>query len=389
LVLLLARRVLVPTGRVAIHIDGTPERVLRVESGGTLLATLATERIFVPSACGGQGTCGTCTVTVHEGGGTLLPTERSHIGEREARLGSRLACQVKVKREMRITLPAEIQGVQRWSCRVRSTRNVATFIREIILELPASEGLSFRAGGYMQVHCPPHDLRYRDFEIEAPYRTEWDRHDLWRFASHTEDATERAYSMANYPEERGIVTLNVRIALPPPDVLEAPPGKVSSYLFGLRKGDEVTIAGPYGQFYARETDKEMCFVGGGAGMAPLRSHIFDQLERLHTKRSITFWYGARGLSEAFYVEDFDRLAAQNDNFDWSLALSEPRPEDRWSGQTGFIHQVLYDTYLEQHPSPEEIEYYLCGPPAMIDACTCMLDELGVPAENVLFDDFGG
>ena len=311
------------------------------------------------------------------------------VGKREARLGSRPACQVKVKRDMRLTLPAEIQDVQRWSCRVRSTRNVATFIREIILELPASEGLSFRAGGYIQVHCPPHDLRYRDFEIEAPYRTEWDRHDLWRFVSHTEDATERAYSMANYPAERGIVTLNVRIAPPPPDVLEAPPGKVSSYLFGLRKGDEVTIAGPYGHFYARETDKEMCFVGGGAGMAPMRSHIFDQLERLHTKRRITFWYGARSLSEAFYVEDFDRLAAQNDNFDWSLALSEPLPEDRWSGQTGFIHQDLNDTNLRQHPSPEEIEYYLCGPPAMIDACTCMLDELGVPAENVLFDDFGG
>jgi Na+-transporting NADH:ubiquinone oxidoreductase subunit F len=266
---------------------------------------------------------------------------------------------------------------------------VATFIKETILELPRGEKVPFRAGGYVQIECPPHEVSFRDFDVAEPYRADWDRYDLWRYVSRVDERVQRAYSLANYPGEEGILVLNVRIALPPPGVPDAAPGKMSSYLFGLRAGDEIAVSGPYGHFFARDTGNEMCFIGGGAGMAPMRAHIFDQLERLHTDRKITFWYGARSLREAFYVDDFDRLAREHRNFEWHLALSEPLAEDRWSGQTGFIHQVLYDSYLKRHPAPEDVEYYLCGPPAMIDACRKMLFDLGVEDENVMFDDFGG
>ena len=388
-VLLLAKARLAPGGSIRIEINDDPEKTLEVSGGGTLLETLSANGIFVPSACGGKGTCGVCQVRVTAGGGALLPTEVAHIAPREAREGLRLACQVKLKEDLEIALPPEIFDVRRWRCRVRSNHNVATFIKELILELPAGEEVPFRAGGYIQTECPPHEVKYADFEVEEEYRADWDRYDMWRYVSKVDETVQRAYSMANYPDEKGVIMLNVRIASPPPNLPDVPPGQMSSYLFGLRPGDEVTIAGPFGEFFARPTENEMCFVGGGAGMAPMRSHIFDQFARLDTKRKVTFWYGARSLREAFYVEDFDRIAAEHENFTWHLALSEPLPEDRWSGHVGFIHQVLYDNYLKDHPTPEDVEYYLCGPPMMIEACKKMLDELGVEPENVMFDDFGG
>jgi Na+-transporting NADH:ubiquinone oxidoreductase subunit F len=326
---------------------------------------------------------------VESGGGALLPTEVSHITPKQARAGERLACQVKVKEDMEIGLPAEVFDVRKWTCRVRSNHNVATFIKELILELPPGEEVPFRAGGYIQIECPPHEVKYQDFVVEEEYREDWDRFKQWQYVSKVEEEVSRAYSMANYPEEGGIIMLNIRIASPPPNAPDLPPGQMSSYTFGLKPGDEVVISGPYGEFFARETGNEMCFIGGGAGMAPMRSHIFDQFRRLHTDRKVSFWYGARSLREAFYVEDFDAIDSENENFEWHLALSEPLPEDHWTGLTGFIHQVLYDNYLKDHPEPEEIEYYLCGPPMMIDACKKMLDDLGVEPENIMFDDFGG
>ncbi|UCE86930.1 MAG: NADH:ubiquinone reductase (Na(+)-transporting) subunit F [Deltaproteobacteria bacterium] len=387
-VLLVAKRQLLPEGSVEIDINDDPDRTLRVRAGDTLLATLAAQRIFVPSACGGKGTCGVCKVTVMEGAGALLPSEVAHVSRREAREGVRLACQIKVRKDMKIAVPPEIFAVRRWRCRVRSNRNVATFIKELVLELPEGEEIPFRAGGYVQVRCPPHVVRYRDFEIDERYRSEWDRNDMWRYVSTVEEEVERAYSMANYPGETGILLLNVRIASPPPELPDAPPGKLSSYLFSLAPGDEVTVSGPFGEFFAHATDNEMCYIGGGAGMAPMRSHIFDQLLRLHTQRKITFWYGARSLKEAFYIEAFDALAAEHPNFEWHLALSDPLESDHWTGYTGFIHQVVHDNHLKDHPTPEEVEYYLCGPPLMMDACKAMLFELGVEPENVMFDDFG-
>lgn len=387
--LMLARDRLVATGDVRIVINGDQERSIHTQAGGTLLGTLAAEQIFVPSACGGKGTCGVCKVAVVSGGGAALPTETGHLSRVEARSGVRLSCQVKVKQDLEIEVPAEIFDARRWVCRVRSNDNVATFIKELVLELPAGETVPFRAGGYIQLQCPPHTVRWADFQIGAEYRDDWDRMAMWGHVSHVDEPVSRAYSMANYPGEEGIVMLNVRVAPPPrgaaPDV---PPGKVSSYVFGLKPGDLVTISGPFGEFFAKETEAEMMFIGGGAGMAPLRSHVFDQLLRLHTRRKITFWYGARSLREAFYREDFDRLAAEHDNFQWHLALSEPQPEDDWEGPTGFIHEIALERYLNQHPAPEDIEYYLCGPPMMLRACLQMLDELGVEPDNILFDDFG-
>jgi len=387
-ILLVVRSRLLPGGEVAVTVNGDTARPLRVRAGQTLLAALAERGVYVPSGCGGQGTCGICKVTVASGGGALLATERAHIGRREAEAGVRLACQVKVRGDLAVELPAEILAVRRWHCRVRSNRNVATFIKELVLEIPAGEELAFRAGGYVQIVCPPHEICFRDFAIEAEYAGDWERLDLWRFTSRSTETVQRAYSMANYPGEAGGIILNVRIALPPPGVEAAPPGVCSSYLFSRKPGDEVLVSGPFGNFFARGGEREMCFIGGGAGMAPMRSHIFDQLVRLHSRRTITFWYGARSLCEAFYIEDFDTLAARHDNFTWHLALSEPRPEDQWNGATGFIHQVLFDLYLKDHAQPEEVEYYLCGPPAMIDACRTMLFDLGVEPENVMFDDFG-
>jgi Na+-transporting NADH:ubiquinone oxidoreductase subunit F len=388
LVLLGVKARIAPGGKVTISINDDPERALEVESGGTLLATLSGQGIFIPSACGGKGTCGVCRCRVRSGGGALLPTEVSHIKPREARAGFRLACQVKVKEDLAIELPPEVFEVRRWTCRVRSNHNVATFIKELLLELPQGDEVPFRAGGYVQIECPPHQVHYRDFEIAEEYAADWERLDLRRFTSRVDEPVSRAYSMANYPGEKGVIMLNVRIASPPPNLPDVPPGQVSSWIFGLRSGDPVVISGPYGEFFARETDREMCFLGGGAGMAPMRSHIFDQFQRLHAQRKVTFWYGARSLREAFYTEDFEAIARENENFEWHLALSEPLPEDHWTGHTGFIHQILYDNYLKDHPAPEEVEYYLCGPPMMIEACRKMLDELGVEPEDILFDDFG-
>ncbi len=387
-VLLAAKAQLVPSGDATLTVNDDPDKAMHVKSGGTLLATLSENQIFIPSGCGGKGSCGVCRAVVTAGGGPLLPTEASFISPKEARAGMRLACQVKVKEDMSIELPPEVFDVQRWQCRVRSNRNVSTYIKELILELPEGEEVPFRAGGYVQLSCPPHEVAYKDFDIEEEYRDEWDQYDLWRFVSKVDEETERAYSMASYPEEKDIIMLNVRVASPPPQVPDAPPGKMSSYIFSLKPGDEVTISGPFGEFFARETDNEMCFIGGGAGMAPMRSHIYDQIHRLHTKRKVTFWYGARSLREAFYVEDFDQLDAKNENFEWHLALSEAKEEDRWTGLTGFVHQALYDNYLKDHPAPEDIEYYLCGPPMMNDAVVQLLIDQGVESDNILFDDFG-
>ncbi|MDJ0864664.1 MAG: NADH:ubiquinone reductase (Na(+)-transporting) subunit F [Myxococcota bacterium] len=387
--LLVVKARLSPGGKLKIEINGDPEKALEVDAGGTLLGTLSANGIFIPSACGGKGTCGVCRCVVDSGGGALLPTEVSHITPKEARAGLRLACQVKVKEDMEIELPPEVFDVQRWTCRVRSNDNVATFIKELVLELPQGDEVPFRAGGYIQIECPPHVVEYKDYDVEEQYRGDWDHLNMWQYVSKVDEGVTRAYSMANYPEEKDVIMLNVRVASPPPGQPDVPPGIMSSWIFALKPGDEVVISGPYGEFFAKETGNEMCFIGGGAGMAPMRSHIFDQFRRLHTDRKVTFWYGARSLREAFYVEDFESIAAENPNFEWHLALSEPLEEDRWTGLTGFIHQVLYDNYLKDHPAPEEIEYYLCGPPMMIDACSRMLDDLGVDPENIAFDDFGG
>ncbi len=387
--LMVARRQLVATGSVTITVNDEAERALHTPCGGNLLGTLAANRLFVPSACGGKGSCGVCKVKVLDGGGAVLPTELSHLDRGEVRDGVRLSCQVKVKQDMRIEIPAEIFDIRRWQCKVRSNHNVATFIKELLLELPAGEAVPFRAGGYIQIEAPAGVYPYQHIDVEDEYRDDWDKFNLWKYTAELDEPVTRAYSMANYPEETGVIMLNVRIASPPPRAPEGtPPGKMTAYLFGLKPGDEVTISGPFGEFFARETAAEMLFIGGGAGMAPMRSHIFDQFRRLGTRRKVTFWYGARSLREAFYVEDFDTLAAEHDNFEWHLALSEPLPEDGWTGSTGFIHQVVYNQYLKDHPAPEDVEYYLCGPPLMLKACMEMLDGLGVEPENILFDDFG-
>jgi len=387
-VLLAARARLVALGDVTITINEDPDKTLETQAGGSLLSTLAANKIFIPSACGGKGTCGVCRVTVLQGGGALLPTETAHISRGEAREGLRLACQVKVKQDLRIQLPPEVFDVRRWECTVRSNRNVATFIKELVLELPAGESVPFRAGGYIQVECPPHEVQYAAFDIDQEYRADWDKFDLWRYVSKVQEPVTRAYSMANYPLESDIIMLNVRIASPPPRMPDVPPGQMSSFIFSLKPGDKVTISGPFGEFFAKDTEAEMMFLGGGAGMAPMRSHIFDQIYRLNSQRKMTFWYGARSYREAFYVEEFDKIQAERENFEWHLALSDPLPEDNWDGLTGFIHQVAFDNYLEAHPAPEDIEYYICGPPLMLQACRKMLDDLGVEPENVLFDDFG-
>ena len=387
--LMLARRQLVATGDVTITVNGDPEKALCTSAGGTLLGTLAATSIFIPSACGGTGSCGVCTVKVTAVGGAILPTELSHISRGDARDGARLSCQVKVKQDLATELPPEVFSVRQWRCRVRSNHNVATFIKELVLELPEGASVPFRAGGYIQIEAPPGTVSYADFDIDEEDRTDWDKFNLWRYVSTVGEPVTRAYSMANYPEERGIIMLNVRVASPPPRAPEGtPPGKMTSYLFSLKPGDDVTISGPFGEFFAKETDEEMLFIGGGAGMAPMRSLIFDQFRRLDTSRKVSFWYGARSLREAFYLDDFDALAKQHDNFDWHLALSEPLPEDNWTGDAGFIHQVVLENYLAAHPAPEDIEYYLCGPPLMLKACMDMLDALGVEPENILFDDFG-
>lgn len=386
-IILFAKSKLVASGNVSILING--EKSIEVPVGGKLLGALADNQLFVSSACGGGGTCAQCRVKIMEGGGSILPTEETHISKREAKEGDRLSCQVTVKQDMKIEVPEEVFGVKQWRCKVRSNENVATFIKELVLELPAGENVDFRAGGYIQIECPPHTVKYTDFAVQDEYKPDWDHFNIWQYESVVDETVVRAYSMANYPDEKGIIMLNVRIASPPPRTEGLPPGQMSSYIFNLKKGDEVTISGPFGEFFAKQTDAEMVFVGGGAGMAPMRSHIFDQLERIGTDRKMTFWYGARSLREMFYVEDFDRLAAAHDNFEWHVALSDPLDEDNWTGDTGFIHNVLYERYLKDHPAPEDCEYYMCGPPMMNQAVINMLHELGVEDENILLDDFGG
>ena len=386
-IILFAKSKLVAEGNVKILINN--EKEVEVPVGGKLMQSLAENGLFVPSACGGGGSCAQCRVKIHEGGGSILPTELSHITKREAREGERLSCQVAVKQDMKISVPEEVFGVRKWECTVRSNHNVATFIKELVLELPPGEEVPFKAGGYIQIECPPHTVEYKSFEVEERFRDDWDRFDQWKFVSKVTEPVMRAYSMANYPDEKGIIMLNVRIASPPPRQPDVPPGAMSSYIFGLKPGDKVTISGPYGEFFARETEKEMVFVGGGAGMAPMRSHLLDQFKRIHTNRKVSFWYGARSKREMFYVDDFDQIAEANPNFEWHVALSDPLPEDDWEGYTGFIHEVLYENYLKDHPAPEDCEYYMCGPPMMNAAVIKMLLDLGVEREDIMLDDFGG
>lgn len=386
-IILIARSKLVATGTVSIVVND--ERTLRSPVGGKLLNALANAGLYLPSGCGGKGTCGQCHLRITEGGGEALPTETGVLGRRRVDEGVRLACQVSVREALRVQIAEDLFGVRRWPCTVRSNRNVASFIKELVLELPPGQDVAFRAGGYIQIDCPSYKARFADFDVEPRFRPEWDRHKLWELEAGTKEPTTRAYSMANYPEEKGVIILNVRIATPPSGSgRRIPPGVVSSYLFSLKPGDQVTIAGPYGEFFAKETDREMIYIGGGAGMAPMRSHIFDQLERVKTRRPISFWYGARSKLELFYAKDFDDLAQKHDNFHWTVALSEPRLEDGWTGPTGFIHQVVYDNYLKDHPAPEDCEYYLCGPPLMVAAVNKMLGDLGVEREQIMFDDFG-
>ena len=386
-VIVFARSKLVSTGDVNITING--EKTVTVPAGGKLLQTLAAEKLFVPSACGGGGTCAQCRVKIHSGGGSILPTEQGHINKREASCGDRLSCQVAVKQDMEIEVPEEVFGVKKWRCKVRSNDNVATFIKELILELPEGEDVNFRAGGYIQIEAPKYSLSYKDYEVGKEYHEDWDRFKIWDFNAESDEPIERAYSMANCPAEKGIVMLNVRIASPPPGSTGIPAGKMSSYIFNLKKGDEVVISGPFGEFYARETNKEMVFIGGGAGMAPMRSHLFDQFNRIKTDRKVTFWYGARSKKEMFYVEDFDKLAAENKNFTWHVGLSDATPEDKWDGHKGFIHNILFEQYLKDHPAPEDCEYYMCGPPMMNQSVINMLLDLGVDKEDIMLDDFGG
>ncbi len=328
-------------------------------------------------------------VIVKKGGGDALQTEAAMLNRKQIRDHYRLSCQLAVKEDLSLEVPAELFDIKKWECTVRSNYNVATFIKELVLELPEGEDVNFRAGGYVQIEAPPHTVNYKDFIVEDEYKPDWDKYNLWKYVSKVDEDCVRAYSMASYPEEKGIIMLNVRIATPPPNAPDAPPGQMSSFIFNLKPGDKVIISGPYGEFFARDTENEMIFIGGGAGMAPMRSHIFDQLGRLNSKRKISYWYGARSFREMFYVEDFNTLEKEHDNFKWYIGLSEPLPEDNWDGLTGFIHQILYDNYLKDHPAPEDCEYYLCGPPMMISAVTKMLDELGVEPDNILFDDFGG
>jgi Na+-transporting NADH:ubiquinone oxidoreductase subunit F len=366
------------------------QKTFTVSAGGKLLGSLADQGIFVSSACGGGGTCAQCQVRVLDGGGEILPTERTHINRRQAREGYRLSCQVAVKQDMKIEVPPEAFETKKWNCRVRSNHNVATFIKEMIFELPEGEEVNFKPGGYIQIDIPEHEVRYRDFKIADEYREDWDKYDLWRYKSVVDEPVVRAYSMANYPGEKGIIMLNVRIASPPPRAPEGtPPGKASSYMFGLKPDDEVTISGPYGEFFIKDTDAEMVYIGGGAGMAPLRSHIFELFRNRKTSRKVSYWYGGRSLRELFYTEEFREIEKEFPNFRFNVALSEPMPEDNWTGYTGFIHQVLYEQYLKNHPAPEDIEYYICGPPMMNAAVFKLLDDLGVEPENIAYDDFGG
>ncbi len=392
IVLLYARKKLTPQGEVTITIND--EKKIQVQPGTSLLSTLAAHNIFLPSACGGQGTCGMCKVQVLEGGGEILPTETGFFTRKEQQQHWRLACQVKVKEDLSIHVPEAVLGVKKMECEVISNRNVATFIKEFKLALPPGEHLNFKAGGYVQIDVPKITVYFKDIEVEEEYRDEWDKYHMWDLKMVNTEETFRAYSMANHPAEGDIIMLNVRIATPPWDPVKGTfknvnPGVCSSYIFSRKPGDKVKVSGPYGEFFIKDTDREMMYIGGGAGMAPMRSHIFHLFHTLKTQRKVTFWYGARSKREIFYEEDFRDIERKFDNFKFTIALSEPKPEDNWTGDVGFIHQIVYDKYLSKHEEPEEIEYYLCGPPMMIDAVLKMLYDLGVPDEMIAYDDFGG
>lgn len=389
-IILAAKATLIPSGNVNIEINGDASKTLSVPTGGKLLGTLADQKIFVPSACGGGGSCGQCKVRVLSGGGEILPTEVGHMTRKEIKNHVRLACQTPVKQDMKIEIPPEVFSVKKWECTVRSNQNVATFIKELVLELPEGENVDFKAGGYIQIERPAGlRIEYKDYDIPEEYRADWDKFNVWRYVSDVKEPVMRAYSMANYPQEKGIVKLNVRIASPPPRMPDVEPGLMSSFIFSLKPGDKVTISGPYGEFFIRDTPCEKIYIGGGAGMAPLRSHIFELLKHLDRQEKISFWYGARSLREAFYIEEFEELAKTHPNFSFHLALDNPLPQDNWTGLTGFIHQALYDNYLKDHKAPEDCEYLMCGPPMMVQSVLKLLDNLGVERESIFFDNFGG
>jgi len=389
--LVYAKEKLTPKGKVTIIVN--EEKELVVNPGSTLLATLAQEKLYLPSACGGGGTCGLCRCQIDSGGGSILPTEVGFFTRRQINDNWRLGCQVKVREDMKIRVPEEVLGIKKWECEVVSNHNVATFIKEFVVKLPPEEELHFKSGGYIQIDVPPYEMSYRDIEVEEQFRDEWDKYKMWDLKMKNSEETFRAYSMANHPAEGNIIKLNIRIATPPWDnakeaFMKVPPGICSSYIFSRKPGDKVTISGPFGEFFIRDTNREMVYIGGGAGMAPLRSHIFHLFQTLKTSRNVSYWYGARSKREIFYEEEFRKIEKKFPNFKFNIALSEPKPEDNWNGYTGFIHQVLYDEYLSHHEEPEEVEYYLCGPPVMNDAVQCMLYNLGVPDEMIEFDDFG-
>jgi Na+-transporting NADH:ubiquinone oxidoreductase subunit F len=392
-VLLFAKNKLTPSGEVSIDINGG-ETVLSAEQGGTLLSTLAANGIFLPSACGGGGSCGMCRLQVLEGGGDILPTEVNFFSRRQQKDNWRLGCQVKVKNDLKLAVPASVMGVRKWECEVVSNRNIATYIKEFVVKLPAGENINFRSGGYIQIDVPKYDnIRFADFDIAPEYRAEWEQYKMFDLVAKNPEPTFRAYSMANHPAEGNIVMLNIRIATPPFDrvnggFMAVDPGICSSYIFSLKPGDKITISGPYGDFFVKDTPNEKMFIGGGAGMAPMRSHLFHLFKTEKTKLPITFWYGARSVREIFYAEQFEEIEREFPNFKFHIALSEPKPEDNWTGYVGFINKVIFDNYLKFHDAPEDIEYYLCGPPMMNSSITKMLDELGVPPENIMYDDFG-
>lgn len=391
--LLYAKAKLTPKGNINININNG-EREFTTDPGTSLLAALGNQKIFLPSACGGKGTCGMCKCQVHSGAGSILPTETGFFTYKEQHSDWRLGCQVKVKENIEMQIPEEVLGIKKWECEVVSNRNVATYIKEFVVKLPEGETLNFKSGGYIQIDVPKINVDFKDINVENKYRDEWERLGIFNLKMSNPEETFRAYSMANHPAEGNIIMLNIRIATPPFDrgtggFVNVNPGICSSYIFSRKPGDKVTISGPYGEFFLKETNNEMMFIGGGAGMAPMRSHIFHLFKTLKSSRKATFWYGARSMKEVFYKDEFDEIAREFPNFTWHLALSDPQPEDNWTGPTGFIHQVIYDNYLKEHDAPEDIEYYLCGPPMMNAAATKMLYDLGVPDENVMFDDFGG
>ncbi len=389
--LLWARYKLTPQGDVQLKVN---DKEFTVSPGTTLLNTLSGNDIFLPSACGGGGTCGMCKCQVTEGGGTILPTETGFFTRKEQQQQWRLGCQVKLREDMTIQVPEEVMGIKKWECEVVSNNNVATFIKEFVVRLPEGEKLNFKSGGYIQIDVPKLEVDFsKEVDVEEEYREDWDKFNMWDLNMKNPEETYRAYSMANHPAEGNIVMLNIRIATPPWDVSHGRfkavnPGICSSYIFSRKPGDKVTVSGPYGEFFIKDTKNEMVYVGGGAGMAPMRSHIFHLFHTLKTERKVTYWYGARSKREVFYEDHFRAIEKEFPNFTFNIALSEPDKEDNWEGYTGFIHQVLYDNYLRYHEEPEEIEYYMCGPPMMNSAVSNLLYDLGVPDEMVDFDDFG-